>query len=163
MAIASLCVHHRPYWASRPACACASRSNAPRTSLNHIQKGTPLCLAFLPGVLEDPENGLLGPLRALLAQLQCELKQLQSQIDEADALIAKATGEHETCRRLMAIPGAGPADQNESRDRLNAVMLTKVTRGKRSRVNYSGRTKRNRQNKHNLVDMRFEAALASPC
>jgi transposase len=62
-------------------------------------------VASLPGVLEDPENGLSG---ALLAQLQGELRQLQSQIDEADALIAKAAGEQEPCRRLMAIPGVGP-------------------------------------------------------
>jgi len=33
---------------------------------------------------------------------------LQSQIDDSDALIAKAAGEHEPCRRLMAIPGIGP-------------------------------------------------------
>jgi transposase len=44
----------------------------------------------------------------LLAQLQCELRQLQSQIDEADTLIAKAAGNQEPCRRLMAIPGVGP-------------------------------------------------------
>jgi transposase len=64
--------------------------------------------ASLPDVLEDPENGLSGPLRMLPAQLQSELRQLQSQIDEADTLIGKAAGEHEPCRRLMGIPGIGP-------------------------------------------------------
>jgi transposase len=64
--------------------------------------------ATLAGILEDPENGLSGPLRMLLAQLQGELRQLQSQIDEADTLIGKAAGDHEACRRLMGIPGVGP-------------------------------------------------------
>jgi len=35
-----------------------------------------LCPAFL----EDPDNGLSGPLHMLLAQLQPELKQLQSHL-----------------------------------------------------------------------------------
>jgi transposase len=73
-----------------------------------FRKGRRYAMASLPGVLEDPGNGLSGALRMLLAQLQGELRQLQSQIDEADALIAKAAGEHEACRRLMAIPGVGP-------------------------------------------------------
>ena len=73
-----------------------------------FRKGRRHAEASLPGVLEDPDNGLSGPLRTVLAQLQGECRQLQSQIDEADALIAKAAGEHEACRRLMAIPGIGP-------------------------------------------------------
>jgi transposase len=73
-----------------------------------FRKGRRHAEASLPGVLEDPENGLSGPLRMLLAQLQSELRQLQSQIDEADALIAKRASEHEPCRRLMTIPGVGP-------------------------------------------------------
>jgi transposase len=73
-----------------------------------IRKGRRHGEASLPGVLEDPENGLSGPLRMLLAQLQGERRQLQSQIDEADTLIGKAAGDHEACRRLMAIPGVGP-------------------------------------------------------
>jgi transposase len=73
-----------------------------------FRKGRRYAVASLPGVLEDPENGLSGALRILLAQLQGELRQLQTQIDEADALIAKAAGEQEPCRRLMAIPGVGP-------------------------------------------------------
>ena len=73
-----------------------------------FRKGRRHAAASLPGILEDPENGLSGPLRMLLAQLQCELRQVQSQIDEADTLIAKAASNHEPCRRLMAIPGIGP-------------------------------------------------------
>ena len=73
-----------------------------------FRKGRRHAEASLPGVLEDPENGLSGALRMLLAQLQGELRQLQSQIDEADTLIGKAASEHEACRRLMAIPGVGP-------------------------------------------------------
>jgi transposase len=72
-----------------------------------FRKGRRHAEASLPGVLEDPENGLSGSLRMLLAQLQGELRQLQGQIDEADTLIAKAAGDHEACRRLMAIPGVG--------------------------------------------------------
>src|SRR3984885_11468369 len=73
-----------------------------------FRKGRRYAVASLPGVLEDPDNKLSGALRMLLAQLQGELRQLQSEIDEADVLIAKAAGEHEPCRRLMAIPGVGP-------------------------------------------------------
>jgi transposase len=75
-----------------------------------FRKGRGHAEASLPGILEDPENGLSGPLRMLLAQLQGERRQLQSQIDEADTLIGKAAGDHEACRRLMAIPGVGPSD-----------------------------------------------------
>jgi transposase len=73
-----------------------------------FRKGRRHAEASLLGVLEDPENGLSGSLRMLLAQLQGELRQLQSQIEEADTLIGKAAGDHEACRRLMAIPGVGP-------------------------------------------------------
>jgi transposase len=73
-----------------------------------FRKGRRHAEATLPGILEDPDNGLSGALRMLLAQLQGELRQLQSQIDEADTLIGKAAGDHEACRRLMAIPGVGP-------------------------------------------------------
>jgi len=73
-----------------------------------FRKGRRHAEASLPGVLEDSENGLSGPLRMLLSQLQSELRQLQIQIDEADTLIGKAAGDHEPCRRLMGIPGIGP-------------------------------------------------------
>ena len=73
-----------------------------------FRKGRRHAAASLPAVLEDADNRLSGLLRMLLAQLQGELRQLQSQIDDSDALIAKAAGEHEPCRRLMAIPGIGP-------------------------------------------------------
>jgi transposase len=73
-----------------------------------FRKGRRHAEASLPRILEDADNRLSGLLRMLLAQLQDELRQLQSQIQEADALIAKAAREHESCRRLMAIPGIGP-------------------------------------------------------
>jgi transposase len=72
-----------------------------------IRQGRRHAEASLPGILEDPDNRLSGPLRMLLAQLQHELRRLQSQIDEADTVIARAASEHEDCRRLMAIPGIG--------------------------------------------------------
>src|SRR5438132_88406 len=46
--------------------------------------------------------------RLMLAQLKLELDHLQIRIDEADAMINKAAGENEACRRLVAIPGIGP-------------------------------------------------------
>jgi transposase len=73
-----------------------------------FRKGRRHAEASLPRVMEDPDNGLSGPLRMLLGQLQGELRQLQSQIDEADMRIGKAAGENEPCQRLMAIPGIGP-------------------------------------------------------
>lgn len=72
-----------------------------------IRKGRRNAEEALPCILEDPGTNLSGPLRTLLAQLQDELKQLQRQIEEADAVIRKVASEHESCQRLMAIPGIG--------------------------------------------------------
>ncbi len=72
-----------------------------------IRQGRRYAEAALPGILEDPDTRLSGPLCTLLAQLQQELRQLQSQIEEVDEVIVKAASEHESCRRLMAIPGVG--------------------------------------------------------
>ncbi len=58
--------------------------------------------------MEDASAMLSGALRMLLAQLKLELDHLQMRIDEADAMINKAAGENEACRRLLAIPGIGP-------------------------------------------------------
>ena len=65
--------------------------------------------AALPGILEDASAKLSGAVRLLLAQLSLELDHLQMRIDEADAVIQKTAGENEACRRLVAIPGIGPA------------------------------------------------------
>jgi transposase len=73
-----------------------------------FRKGRRHAEASLPAVLEDADNRLSGLLRMLLTQLRDELRQLQSQIDETDTRIARAAGELEPCRRLMAIPGVGP-------------------------------------------------------
>lgn len=73
-----------------------------------VRQGRRWLEAVLPGILEDPDTRLSGPMRMLLAQLQRELKQLQIQIEEVDEVIVKNAGEHSTCRRLMAIPGIGP-------------------------------------------------------
>jgi transposase len=64
--------------------------------------------AALPEILEDASAQLSGAVRLLLAQLKLELDHLQMRIDEADAMINKAAGEDEACRRLVAIPGIGP-------------------------------------------------------
>ena len=64
--------------------------------------------ATLPGILEDASAKLSSAVRLLLAQLRPELDYLQMRIDEADAVINKAAGENEACRRLVAIPGIGP-------------------------------------------------------
>jgi transposase len=73
-----------------------------------VRQGRRWLEAALPGILEDPDARLSGPMRMLLAQLQGELKQLQIQIEEVDEVIVKNAGEHDACRRLMAIPGIGP-------------------------------------------------------
>ena len=73
-----------------------------------IRQGRRHAEAALPGILEDPDARLSGPLRMLLAQLQRELRALQAQIEEVDGVIVRATDEHEACQRLVAIPGIGP-------------------------------------------------------
>jgi transposase len=62
----------------------------------------------LPGILEDPDNKLSGALRALLGELRLEMQYLHRQIEQCDKLIVRIAGEHEGCRRLLAIPGIGP-------------------------------------------------------
>jgi transposase len=73
-----------------------------------VRQGRRYIDAALPGILEDASVQLSGALRALLMQLKLELDHLQMRIDEADAMINKAAGENEACRRLVAIPGIGP-------------------------------------------------------
>src|ERR1700747_3221227 len=73
-----------------------------------IRKGRRHLQAALTRILEDASNQLSGALRVLLVQLKLELDHLQMRIDEVDAMINKAAGESEVCRRLVAIPGIGP-------------------------------------------------------
>ena len=73
-----------------------------------VRKGRKHLVAVLPGILEDPETDLSGPLRVLLAQLQWEMKHLENQIEEVDAVIVRTSGQDEACQRLLAIPGIGP-------------------------------------------------------
>jgi transposase len=72
-----------------------------------IRQGRRHVEAALPGILEDADSCLSGPLRTVLAQLQGELRHIQSQIEQIDEAIMKAAGDHEACRRLMTIPGVG--------------------------------------------------------
>jgi transposase len=73
-----------------------------------VRTGRKHLVAVLPGILEDPDTDLSGPLRVLLAQLQWEMKHLDSQIEEADAVVVRTSGQSEACQRLEAIPGIGP-------------------------------------------------------
>ena len=73
-----------------------------------VRTGRKQLVAALPGILEDPDTDLSGPLRVLLAQLQWEMKQLEHQIEEVDAVVVSASGESEACQRLETIPGIGP-------------------------------------------------------
>jgi transposase len=62
----------------------------------------------LPGILEDADSKLSGPLRMLLAQLKLDLDQLAERIDQADATIGRTVRQSEACKRLVVIPGVGP-------------------------------------------------------
>ena len=73
-----------------------------------VRTGRKHLVAALPGILEDADSDLSGPLRVLLAQLQCEMKQLQSQIEEVDAVVVRASVQSDACQCLEAIPGIGP-------------------------------------------------------
>jgi transposase len=73
-----------------------------------VRTGRKQLVAALPGILEDPDTDLSGPLRVLLAQLQWEMKQLEHQIQEIDAVVVRTSGQSEACQRLEAIPGIGP-------------------------------------------------------
>ena len=73
-----------------------------------VRKGRKQLVAVLPGMLEDPDTNLSGPLRVLLAQLQWEMKHLEDQIEEVDLVVVRRSGQNEACQRLEAIPGIGP-------------------------------------------------------
>ena len=73
-----------------------------------LRKGRRHVDTALPGILEDADSKLSGPLRVLLTQLKLELDQMAIRIDEADAVLNKTAHENEACRRLVAIPGIGP-------------------------------------------------------
>ena len=73
-----------------------------------VRKGRQHIEESLPGILEDPDNKLSGALRVLLTQLRLEMQYLHGQIEESDKLILRISGELESCRRLVAIPGIGP-------------------------------------------------------
>jgi transposase len=72
-----------------------------------VRTGRKHLVAALPGILEDPDTNLSGPLRVLLAQLQREMKNLENQIEEADSVVVRMSGQSEACQRLEAIPGIG--------------------------------------------------------
>jgi transposase len=74
-----------------------------------VRKGRSHLEAALPGILEDAEANLSGAVRFLLAQLRLELEQTGERIQEADAAIQTTVRENEACRRLVGIPGIGPA------------------------------------------------------
>src|ERR1035438_7202851 len=68
-----------------------------------VRTGRKQLVAALPGILEDPDTDLSGPLRVLLAQLQWEMKQLEHQIEEVDAVVVRTSGQSEACQRLETI------------------------------------------------------------
>jgi transposase len=73
-----------------------------------LRKGRKFVDEELPGILEDAELRLSGPLRMLLAQLSIELGQLAQRITEMDRIIRQTASEHEGCKLMQAIPGVGP-------------------------------------------------------
>jgi transposase len=73
-----------------------------------VRTGRKHLVAALPGILEDPDTDLSGPLRVLLAQLQWEMKRLADQIEEVDSVVVRTSVQNEACQRLEAIPGIGP-------------------------------------------------------
>jgi transposase len=73
-----------------------------------VRKGRKYLVEALPGILEDPDTDLSGPLRVLLSQLQWEMRHLENQIEEVDSVVVRASGQNEACQRLEAIPGIGP-------------------------------------------------------
>lgn len=73
-----------------------------------LPKGRHHVDAALPGILEDGDAKLSGPLRTLLTQLKLELDQMAMRVDQADAVLNKTAHENDACQRLVAIPGIGP-------------------------------------------------------
>jgi len=59
-------------------------------------------------LLEDAENGLSAEFRVLLSDLRDDLTFADQRVDELTRRIEAHATDHETARRLLALPGVGP-------------------------------------------------------
>lgn len=73
-----------------------------------IKEGRALLRRELPGILENPDNGLSDRMRQLLARLRDHWKYLDELIDEHTHELERIAKRDDACRRLVTVPGIGP-------------------------------------------------------
>jgi transposase len=72
-----------------------------------IKEGRAALRRDLPKILEDGENGLSDRMRQLVNQLQEQWKYLDQLVEEYTGELEQMARRHDTCRRLVTIPGIG--------------------------------------------------------
>ncbi len=73
-----------------------------------VAQGRERFIRELPGLLEDAENGLSGPMRELIARQLTRYQQLREELAWYDKQLQQQVKEDELCQRLMRVPGFGP-------------------------------------------------------
>ncbi len=63
---------------------------------------------WVPGILEDGDNGLPGPMRALLSRLLAQVQHLDQQVAELEREIVLWHRQNADSRRVQRIGGIGP-------------------------------------------------------
>ncbi len=64
---------------------------------------------WVPGILEDGDNGLPGPMRALLSRLLAQVQHLDQQVAELEREIVLWHRQNADSRRVQRIGGIGPS------------------------------------------------------
>lgn len=72
-----------------------------------IRQGPSYLRSLLPAMVDDPNNSLSGIMRRLLASLHEHIAALDDRIAIHTLQLQTIAKEHETCKRLMKIPGVG--------------------------------------------------------
>jgi len=73
-----------------------------------VKEGRAALRRDLPGMLEDPDNGLSDRMRQLAHRLREHWKYLEQSIDEHTRDIELIAKHNDVCRRLTTVPGIGP-------------------------------------------------------
>jgi transposase len=73
-----------------------------------VKEGRTALRRDLPGILENPDNGLSDRMRQLLDRLRDHWKYLDESINEYTHELELIAKRHDACRRLVTVPGIGP-------------------------------------------------------
>lgn len=81
------------------------------TGLNKLRES-------IPGLLEDPDNGLTPAFRVLLSREYRRLRDLDESVKAYDQLVNETVQSDAGCRRLLKVPGYGPVNALQYRAKI---------------------------------------------